>query len=287
MGITLTGGGTMILAGSNTYTGGVATTVSNGTMQLAAGGVINNNDRLIVTANSPAFNLSGGSLITSYNGGSGVIFAGSNNGEMGTINLDSGLISVSNPATTVTMGNHGNAAWNQTGGTATLAGAWWQANWGDSTATTSVSGGLFSVAGLMVLAERGVGTLNVSGSGAVSIGTLAMAGVSNAAQPGTATVNLLTGGTLTAGVISNYPNNTSFGTATFNFNGGVLQPSGDNASFMSGLSTTWVTAAVNVQENGAIINTNGFNITIGQPLLHSGVNPTDGGLTVLGGGVLN
>ena len=88
------------------------------------------------------------------------------------------------------------------------------------------------------------------------------------------TVNL-NGGTLTAANVVQ-----ANGTGTFNFNGGTLMPSGNNTAFMTGLS------AANVMQNGANINSNGNNITIGQSLQHAGSNNVDGGLVKSGPGTL-
>ena len=65
------------------------------------------------------------------------------------------------------------------------------------------------------------------------------------------------------------------GTSTFNFNGGTLKPTASTTTFMQGLS------AINVQAGGAIIDTAGKNIAIGQTLADAG-----GGLTKLGSGTL-
>ena len=73
-------------------------------------------------------------------------------------------------------------------------------------------------------------------------------------------------------------------TSTFNFNGGTLKASsGALTAFMTGLDT------VQIRNDGAIIDTNGQSITIGQALLHSAIggdNATDGGLTKIGQGAL-
>lgn len=86
------------------------------------------------------------------------------------------------------------------------------------------------------------------------------------------------GGTLTVGVVGS-----SGGTSTFNFNGGTLQAAAPTTSFSSGLTTA------NVRNGGAVIDTNGSNITIPQSLVHStvsGDNATDGGLAKRGSGTL-
>jgi autotransporter-associated beta strand protein len=91
----------------------------------------------------------------------------------------------------------------------------------------------------------------------------------------------LDGGTLTiSSVLSTGPN----GTRVFNFNGGTLKASTANATFFAANSAS----AANVKLGGAIIDTNGFDNTIGQVLQHdSGLGATlDGGLTKNGIGTL-
>jgi autotransporter-associated beta strand protein len=76
---------------------------------------------------------------------------------------------------------------------------------------------------------------------------------------------------------------TSTGASRFNFNGGTLKPTASQAAFLQGLT------AARVRNGGAIVDTAGFNVTIGQALQHStisGDNPIDGGLTKNGGGKL-
>lgn len=95
----------------------------------------------------------------------------------------------------------------------------------------------------------------------------------------TSTYNL-NGGTLTVPQIIS---SVSTGSHTFNFSGGTLKSTGNNASFMQGLT------AANVRSGGVVVDDGGFNITIAQPLLHStiaGDPATDGGLTKLDTGVL-
>ena len=91
---------------------------------------------------------------------------------------------------------------------------------------------------------------------------------------GTKTYNL-NGGTLTVNGVTHPGANT---TAVFNYNGGTLVAASNNTAFMTGLTTA------NVQAGGAIINSNGFNVSVGQALLNGG--GTDGGLSKLGGGTL-
>lgn len=90
----------------------------------------------------------------------------------------------------------------------------------------------------------------------------------------------LDGGTLTVPQIIA---SSGSGSGVFNFNGGTLKPAVSNASFMQGLTRA------NVRNNGAIFDTAGFNVTVGQPLQHSAVggdDAVDGGLTKNGDGTL-
>ncbi len=85
----------------------------------------------------------------------------------------------------------------------------------------------------------------------------------------------LNGGTLTVPQISKTSPN---GSGAFNFNGGTIKPTGTTATFMQGLT------AANLQAGGAIIDTAGFDITIGQALLGSGTLAKNGaGILTLSG----
>ena len=104
----------------------------------------------------------------------------------------------------------------------------------------------------------------VGGSGSVNLG--------NGGSSGTYTYNL-SGGTLTAPSISKV---SAAANGSFNFNGGTLRATTSTTTFMQGLT------AANVQTGGAVIDSNGHNITIAQPLVAAG----SGGLTKLGAGTL-
>jgi autotransporter-associated beta strand protein len=78
------------------------------------------------------------------------------------------------------------------------------------------------------------------------------------------------------------------GTRTFNFNGGTLKVA-SNSFATSYFSLGTGNARANVRNGGAIINTNGINVTVVQALLHSNVagdNAIDGGLTKTSTGTL-
>jgi autotransporter-associated beta strand protein len=147
--------------------------------------------------------------------------------------------------------------------------------------TLNVNGGTVTVQGNFILDNSG------SGFGSVTLtngGTISLTTVGNAVRfggtGGSGTLNL-NGGTLTTPRI--YLDNVAVN-GTNNFNGGMLQALSGTTSatnFMTGLT------CANVRNGGVVIDPNGQNITIGQPLLHSvisGDNATDGGLTIVGTG---
>lgn len=106
-------------------------------------------------------------------------------------------------------------------------------------------------------------SITVSGTGTATFTTLT---VSNALS-GTGTVNL-NGGTLAANLLNKTV--AAGATAIVNFNGGTLQARQNNTTFLTGLNQA------NVQAGGAVIDTNSFDVTVGQALLEGG---TGGGLT--------
>jgi autotransporter-associated beta strand protein len=96
-------------------------------------------------------------------------------------------------------------------------------------------------------------------------------------QPGSSTFNL-NGGTLATSRIYETAGTTFVG--TFNFNGGWLVPTASSAAFTTALKKAYVLGG------GAKIDTNGYDITIAQPLLSGTAPAPDGGLTKSGDGTL-
>jgi fibronectin-binding autotransporter adhesin len=97
------------------------------------------------------------------------------------------------------------------------------------------------------------------------------------------TVNL-NGGTLAVQnfILGNAGSNAGSG-AILNLNGGTLEALANDPAGSSFLPVI-TQLSVEVDGGGAIINSNGFNITIAKPLVSGTTN--DGGLTKLGGGIL-
>jgi autotransporter-associated beta strand protein len=132
--------------------------------------------------------------------------------------------------------------------------------------------------------QTGASVLSISGTGlletGVTLGTILLGSNLAGNSASTGTLNL-DGGTLATlrSIISG-----SVGAGIVNFNGGILKANG--ASLTVNLGTLGTT---NVRNGGAVIDTNGFDITIAQALRHStiaGDNAMDGGLTKKGAGIL-
>lgn len=189
-----------------------------------------------------------GGLIQSSNS----TFLGANSSGSGalgaTLVLDGGSFSMSNPS-----GNT-NFIIGHTGS--------------NSSTLTIKNGGIFSFA-------------NSANTGGVRFGS----GSSAPATQLTGTLNL-DGGTLETSKI--YMGGSFTGGATYNatvnFNGGTLKAIQNNSSFLTGLVGT---GAI-VKAGGAVIDSNTFNVTIGQALLHDSAlgSTADGGLEKKGGGTL-
>lgn len=243
------------------------------------------NGRKIVVGN----NVSGTSLLTltgpgtvTFNGGAGATYTlgtattGNNalalNG--GTLDFESGTLALrSNNNSNDGSHINGNSTFNQSGGQVNSS---FYTRLGSGAAgtvsTLSVSGGIFKNTGdiLFGFGGNGSGTLTVSNTGVVNTHFLRLG--NNAA--GVFTINL-DGGILAADRL--YSNS---GTPVVNFNGGTLQAN-------SNPSSPWFAgsvATVLVKNGGAVIDSNGKNITI-EPGLEQFGN-SNGGLTKLGDGSL-
>jgi autotransporter-associated beta strand protein len=138
---------------------------------------------------------------------------------------------------------------------------------GAGTGTINQTGGAFTNTDAQTwVAENNLGTWNLNAGKAV-LGVIHM--TQNAGASGTFNLN---GGDLTATEVRD---NNGFG--TFNFNGGTLHAGGNSAIFMHGLNN-----GAFLQAGGAIINTEGYDVTIAQALADSG----GGSLTKNGNGTL-
>ena len=86
-GLVKAGAGLLDISGINTYGGN--TTITGGTLELPAGGTINNAGQIIVGGPGGAtFNLSGGAVTTSNSGFA--LYVGQNSGQPGAVNISGG-----------------------------------------------------------------------------------------------------------------------------------------------------------------------------------------------------
>jgi autotransporter-associated beta strand protein len=153
-----------------------------------------------------------------------------------------------------------------------------------ATGAVNVSGGTLRVGSAAPIrfgsfdgdaSRAGVGLLNISGNGVFDTGiTGGGIALGNGSVQSSGTINL-DGGTLQT--MRNITKGT--GSATFNFNGGTLKTTGNNATLIAAAVTA------NVKAGGAIIDTNGFNVSILSPLQEDTGSP-GGGLTKNGNGTL-
>lgn len=280
--LTKTGNGLLTLPGSNNFTGNLF--AKAGAVTVDSGRLTANNFVSIGLngSDSATFTLKGNANTTVNND----FNVGDIDASVGTLNVqDTASLTVSsfyvgsaNAAASTASG-----AVNQTGGavtqTGTAAGTFCIGGRVENTSVGGVgiynmSGGVLTAGGGFRVGSAGPGTFNQSGGIVNANGDVNIARF--AASVGTYNLD---GGTLRAArVLSSIGPN-----ATFNFNGGVLIPTGDNVAFVTNMTQ------INVRNGGAIVDTTNFNVTIGAALQHSiigGDNAIDGGLTKRGAGAL-
>ena len=182
------------------------------------------------------YSLSGGSLAATNN-----IFIGKELGASGTMTMTGGTMSTSDKL---------------------------QIGHNQATGVLTQSGGTVNVQNEVYIGNENsgssVGTYTLSGSAELSVGNEVFVGRDNA----TGTLNL-DGGTVTTKKVEG-----GTGSATVNFNGGILKARESQAAFITNLDVA------NVQAGGITIDSNGFDLGISQTL--SGT----GGLTKAGAGRL-
>ncbi|NBW97405.1 MAG: hypothetical protein EBR28_11925, partial [Planctomycetia bacterium] len=268
-GFTKSGSGLLTLSGTGAYTAG-AVTLDGGTTSIApgAGNSASFAALKVATLNSTNATLSIDSGSVTFTPPSSNYFAvgdANTTATVGTVNVTGGAttIDISNANSRMMIGNKATGVMNVTGGSLTVAGGNAVYVGGDAQWASSNANGSLTISG---------GTMAITGAGSFFLGTSGSAGNTNTGIAGTLNLN---GGELqTIRAITTGTNTTS----TVNFNGGVLTALASNATFMTGLT------AANVQSGGARINTNGYDVTIGQALVAG--TSTGGGLTKSGAGTL-
>jgi hypothetical protein len=223
---------------------------SSGTYNMTGASQLNVNGTLILGNRSTGtFNQSAGNVSVGNQLQLGR--AGGN----GTYNMNGGSLNLSNSA--LFVGAEGTGTLNQTAGTISVGSNFRVAASGSVNGTYNMSGGSLALTATaannsLFIGQSGVGTVNQTGGTVSALGTLNI-GLNSGANG----LYRLDGGTLQIGAILG-----GAGTSAFNFNGGNLVAARSTTSFMSGVQNA------RVQAGGAKIDTNGFNITVAQSLMH-------------------
>jgi fibronectin-binding autotransporter adhesin len=266
---------------------------ATGEYHLSGTGVLNVNNWMQVgrSGGSGLMTMSGGTITK---GGGGNFIVGDN--ATGTLNQSGGSISVNNEAWIGQAGS-GNGTYNLSGGSFTV-GNWIAIGRGSPTAVgvlnltngviNKITGGNFAIGsgGSGTLNQYGGSITNSANPGITYLGEASGNGIWNM-YGGTAHLGLLQfcqGGNgsgtlyLNGGLLNVSEVNCGVAGANgaFFFNGGTLQANEDNLNFFSGLGATYIDAG------GAVIDSQGFNVTMAQTITDFG----GGGLTKLGTGVL-
>lgn len=222
-----------------------------------------------------------------------VVFANSNRAfiQTSTINVSGGALTLNNALFAQGTGTVSNV--NVSGGSLTLGSSVRFANNGTATLTVSGTGAVTWANGSYGLSENGTanvimsgGTLNMTSSGSSYFY------LNGGNQPGgnlssfVSTISLNAGILSTRGFAMNTGTNSTNRLAELRFNGGTLKATDNNGA--SNFIPDSANLTSKVQAGGAVIDTNGFNITIADSLEHdSALGATaDGGLTKNGAGTL-
>jgi len=242
------GTGKLTTTAVNTFTGTV--TVSTGTLELATGSKITASGRLAVGSGTTAnLLISGGELTVN-----GV-------GTQDTV-----------------VGEGASASFTQTGGiyTHTNTTAVYAGDQPSSPVIIALSGGSFTNTGVFYLGTRSTATMTISGGANVSLGSLQLGYTTLTTSANTLNLN---GGTLTL-LTGGLGNAASASTGNFvNLNGGTLRAGSANGF-------TWANSAAMsaiIGGSGVTLDTNGNNMSIGQPLT---AGAGSGGLSKLSAGTL-
>jgi autotransporter-associated beta strand protein len=297
---TFAGSNDLTLNGTVSATSQPTVTVSASTLNLPNGvgggvgfvklgtGTLNLTGNITSAATNAAGVISFSNGVTNYPSGTlqsagAEVWVGNDGGNNATLNMSGGVINAVNWVAVGRSGGSGTL--NISGGTITKTTTTGNITISGGTAAGQVgiinqTGGVVTnTASQTWVGESGAGTYAISGSAVASLGLVNIGTTNNVAAVGTVDLN---GGSL---AVTQIIKGGASASGTFNFNGGTLSPNTGavGATFMTGLTTA------NVRNGGAIINTSGQDLTIGQALLHSALGgdaAIDGGLTKNGAGIL-
>jgi autotransporter-associated beta strand protein len=280
-GLLTLGGGTLQVLGN--LSGRTMALAANSTLDAQAG----------TTAGLQVIGTTTGSEGLTKTGEGLVVLSGTPTNSVGDLFVAQGLVRITNGTVTVraTQGNSkidlGGNVEVAVGGTLTItngANAWFPlGDTGGTSNTLTIAGGSVNILNNWgIEAPRNGSAVLTINSGSMTVNDLGGVGLILGDQVASETGTLnLNGGTLTVNQLRAFN-----GVNTFYLNGGTLRPIGANANFFP--SSTALTTEV--RNGGAIVDTSGLNVSIGEPLDHSSVpgdNVIDGGLTKIGNGTLN
>lgn len=272
-------------SGNVTITGALNTTNTAGNVIRVTGGSSGSNSILSL---SPSV-----SSVTGANSNNNSVSIGDTFGDYAVFNQTAGTVN----STSISIGNLGTGTYNLSGGTA------------NTNSLTMAFTGPFSNTGEAFLNVSGTGSLNVYSNGKLVLGTFyartstvnqtggtvsfysdagtTLGGTGGLAFNGGAGSYTLSGGTLALPNITLLASGggAGGGTGALNFNGGTLSITNASFSVPSGVTFN-VKGDGAVANSGANIDTGSLAVTINAPLVHSGPNAIDGGLTKLGTGTL-
>jgi autotransporter-associated beta strand protein/T5SS/PEP-CTERM-associated repeat protein len=249
--------------------------VENGTVTIPSLFVGSGYSDGFTTGNAQGSVTQSGGTVTITGGGDSVVIGGRDNNAygVGSYAISDGTFDAGNNSN-IFIGKYGQGTFTQTGGTA--YGRVWISigRYAGAVGNCSISdGALFQTNSTtrIIVGEQGTGALTVSGGGLLDTAGGLRVSMNYGGAVGSGEVHL-DGGTIYTPFVED-----GGGTSAFHFNGGTLKARNATATFMQNLDLT------DVQAGGATIDTNGFNVTIAQPLL---AGSTTGGLKKQGLGTL-
>jgi autotransporter-associated beta strand protein len=300
--------GTLIVAGTNPATGAITAGNSavnpNATINILNGATLTGStvSSGTVSGSSGAINLTGGNLLLSAQETIDTISFGVANDSYGAFKMTSGTFTQSRLMFGGTGGSSGTGAigvGHISGGTVNTNGWFILARAGASTGILTVTGGVINHANAsqaiaIGLAGSGRAELNVAGGLIDNTGrnvtfTGGTGGTFN--WTGTGLLNLNSGALITDAIVYNANVASAAASSYVNFNGGTLKAATSSTSFLpaftssgAGINRVIVNGPFGSFAGGAVIDTNGFDNTIGADLLAASGNGVSS-LTIDDGGV--
>ena len=166
----------------------------------------------------------------------------------------------------IQIGRYGTGSWTQTAGDLTCNGYFSIGRMSSASGTYSLTGGTFSSPKVVFIGEEGTGTMTVGGTGVATASDSIMIGNKSTA---TGSLYLNAGGKIAAKSI--YRGSGSVGTVQFN--GGTLEATADNASFLNNLGSILLDAGgVEIDSAGHAIGVSGcdFDEVVGARFVKAG-----------------